>query len=550
MKICWFTTSDVRNENGVLRSEGADARYRVLMPVQALNARGHEAAIRRLTTATSPAQLAAEIGEELVVVGKLVPPRPADFGPLGSYVLKLIPELRARGKKVVVDINDHHFENGERGAYFRDVVTLADAVSASTPVMAAAIGAYTDRPVLLARDPFEGRHGEPKAVGQWERGWRRYFASGQRAREPVRMLWFGYPVNLNTLPALAEQVAPASRRQPILLRVITAPGCGADEFCAEVNDRYGPGMRAEFLPWSEERVWTSLAECDVVAIPSAPGEITKAVKSPNRVVEAIRAGRFVIAHPLPSYREFEPFAAIGDDLGQGLSWALGHPAGVRERIARGQRHIETHYSPEVAAAEWEAIFRRLAGGELAAQEAGGDAPGRLPQRLNLGCGDKLLAGYVNVDVAPSRDGARPDVLCDLHALSPFASGSVDEILAVHVIEHFWRWEVEDLLREWVRVLKPGGRMIVECPNLESACEAFLADPDARADPGREGQATMWVFYGDPEWRDPLMCHRWGYTPTSLARLLEGAGLSEVRREPARFKMREPRDMRVVGVKPR
>jgi hypothetical protein len=46
-----------------------------------------------------------------------------------------------------------------------------------------------------------------------------------------------------------------------------------------------------------------------------------------------------------------------------------------------------------------------------------------------------------------------------------------------------------------------------------------------------------------------MCHRWGYTPATLVRLLQGAGLTEVRQEAAQFKMREPRDMRVVGVKP-
>jgi hypothetical protein len=60
---------------------------------------------------------------------------------------------------------------------------------------------------------------------------------------------------------------------------------------------------------------------------------------------------------------------------------------------------------------------------------------------------------------------------------------------------------------------------------------------------------MWVLYGDPEWKDPLMIHRWGYTPESLARLLEQAGLTEVRQEPAEFKLREPRDMRVTARKP-
>lgn len=172
-----------------------------------------------------------------------------------------------------------------------------------------------------------------------------------------------------------------------------------------------------------------------------------------------------------------------------------------------------------------------------------------PIRLNLGCGDKILEGYTNVDVASQRAGKLPDVICDIRNLDKFSDNSVDEILAVHVVEHFWRWEVVDILREWVRVLKPGGKMILECPNLKSACEEFLRDVDKNAQPGPEGQRSMWVFYGDPSWSDPLMVHRWGYTPLSLAQVMFEAGLEDLRQEPAQFKLREPRDMRVTGCKP-
>lgn len=169
-------------------------------------------------------------------------------------------------------------------------------------------------------------------------------------------------------------------------------------------------------------------------------------------------------------------------------------------------------------------------------------------RLNLGCGDKILPGYVNVDIAPSRKGQVPDVLCDLHALK-FEEASADEILSVHVVEHFWRWEVVGVLKEWARVLKTGGKIVLECPNLESACREFLENPMQGAGPGKEGQRTMWVFYGDPAWRDPLMVHRWGYTPASLAEVMAEAGFIYIRQEPAEFKLKEPRDMRLVGVKP-
>ena len=168
-------------------------------------------------------------------------------------------------------------------------------------------------------------------------------------------------------------------------------------------------------------------------------------------------------------------------------------------------------------------------------------------RLNLGCGDKILPGYLNVDFAASRKGRRPDVLCDLRRLG-FAAASAAEVLAVHVIEHFYHWEVPALLAAWRRVLRPGGRIVLECPNLLHAARELLRDPERGSLPGKEGQMTMWVLYGDPSWRDPLMCHRWGYTPESLMRALAEAGFEDVRREPAQFKKREPRDMRITGVK--
>ncbi len=93
---------------------------------------------------------------------------------------------------------------------------------------------------------------------------------------------------------------------------------------------------------------------------------------------------------------------------------------------------------------------------------------------------------MNVDVVEARAGMKPDVICDLHDLVPFADASADEILSVHVVEHFWRWEIRDVLKEWMRVLKPGGRMVVECPNLESACRTFLENPQRQRarGPGR------------------------------------------------------------------
>jgi hypothetical protein len=169
-------------------------------------------------------------------------------------------------------------------------------------------------------------------------------------------------------------------------------------------------------------------------------------------------------------------------------------------------------------------------------------------RLNLGCGDKILQGYINVDFAESRKGSKPDVIADLRSLN-FSNNYADEIMAIHVIEHFHLWEAETLLLHWKEVLKPGGILILECPNILEAAKKLVENPErfARAE-GKEGQAVMWPLYGDPIWKDPLMCHRWGYTPSTLIDLLRRCGFNEVRQEPSIFKQQDPRDMRVVGVK--
>lgn len=70
-------------------------------------------------------------------------------------------------------------------------------------------------------------------------------------------------------------------------------------------------------------------------------------------------------------------------------------------------------------------------------------------KLNLGCGDKILSGYINVDTVLERAGNKPDIICDVRKLDNFSDGYADEILAVHVVEHFWRWEVVSILKEWV-----------------------------------------------------------------------------------------------------
>lgn len=354
--------------------------------------------------------------------------------------------------------------------------------------------------------------------------------------EVPRLLWFGNLMKSNAaaveagLLALMERV----RGRPLALDFVAAAEREAPLVAPLLAKLVAanPQLTTRFVAWSPEATLRAIDECDFVLLPQDTSSAWLSAKSHNRLVEAIRGGRLAIASPIPSYLELAEGAWVGEDLAQGLEWALANPAAAAERVRAGQAAIANRFSPEAVGRKWLDALQ----------------PAATPRRLNLGCGDKILPGYVNVDVATERAGRKPDVVCDLRRLEPFADASVDEVLSVHVVEHFWRWEAVDVLREWLRVLKPGGRMVLECPNLREACRALLEDP-AAAGPGKEGQRSTWVLYGDPRWRDPLMVHRWGYTPESLAELMREAGLVNVRQEPAQYKLREPRDMRIVGERP-
>jgi predicted SAM-dependent methyltransferase len=155
-------------------------------------------------------------------------------------------------------------------------------------------------------------------------------------------------------------------------------------------------------------------------------------------------------------------------------------------------------------------------------------------KLNLGCGNKKLEGYTGVDIDP-----RADVICDIRKLEFAADNSVEEIIAVHVIEHFYKWEVLPMLFEWKRVLKPGGKLILECPNLEVAAMAILK--------GWKDQMGMWALYGNPDLKNEFHCHHWGYTPATLVEVVRQAGYREPTALRAQFKIPE-RDLRVEAYK--
>ncbi|MEA2125350.1 MAG: hypothetical protein QOI80_2132 [Solirubrobacteraceae bacterium] len=136
-------------------------------------------------------------------------------------------------------------------------------------------------------------------------------------------------------------------------------------------------------------------------------------------------------------------------------------------------------------------------------------------RLNVGCGEKPLPGYVNVDFRPLPG---VDVVADATRL-PFEPGSVSELATFHLIEHFREHHVATvLLPHWRSLLRPDGVLRVVTPNWAVLIEQL-----------RTGERTFAEFktvtFGLQDYSGDD--HFALYTPETLTALLEAGGFERI-----------------------
>jgi predicted SAM-dependent methyltransferase len=143
---------------------------------------------------------------------------------------------------------------------------------------------------------------------------------------------------------------------------------------------------------------------------------------------------------------------------------------------------------------------------------------RDPARVNLGCGSDHRPGMVNLDFR-ALDGV--DVRADVTRL-PWASGTVDELLADDVLEHFPWARSRAVVAEWVRVLRPGGTITIRTPSLEGVLRLYRERPTGWGRDEGEIDPIVVRLFGGQEY--PGNFHHAIFDLRSLQALLEEAGL--------------------------
>ena len=83
-------------------------------------------------------------------------------------------------------------------------------------------------------------------------------------------------------------------------------------------------------------------------------------------------------------------------------------------------------------------------------------------KLNLGSSDRIIEGFLNVDILPAKG---VDIVCDLNKGIPLKDNSVTEIYACHILEHLD--DTVKIMEEIYRVCKNGAIVKIKVPYFKS-----------------------------------------------------------------------------------
>lgn len=207
-----------------------------------------------------------------------------------------------KNKMVIADFCDMHFDK----PFYKMILQVANGVTCPTQWMADLIRDEYGIEASVVPDPYEFEEAAPHCTGD-------------------KLLWFGHGLNIHSL----ERVITVLAGHPL---VIVSNIDGA-------------------VPWSIPNLLEQLAIADIVVIPE-----TAPYKSPNRTIEAIRRGCFVVAEPHPALNEI-PGIWIGD-LKKGIEWASQNPSEANQRTSIAQEYVRKMFSPKTQADAWRTAIQK------------------------------------------------------------------------------------------------------------------------------------------------------------------------------------------------
>ncbi len=158
-------------------------------------------------------------------------------------------------------------------------------------------------------------------------------------------------------------------------------------------------------------------------------------------------------------------------------------------------------------------------------------------RLHIGSGLNLKEGFTNVDKYVTHPQIESWDILNL----PINENTVELVLAEHLVEHLNFTEEKEFFYETYRVLKPGGILRIEVPDIEWVVKAFLEAKDDFKDFYMVGAADHYFGNGlaiDNRWsllttaiwgnqNGDGQFHKNGYTTEKLNSIAKLVGFTSV-----------------------
>lgn len=221
-------------------------------------------------------------------------------------------QARADGAKVVFDIADDHFGDSESSTY-REMVEASDYLVCASNVMRGRIFDYTKRDSVVISDPYEQDECEPHADGD-------------------SFLWFGHIRNFDEIQNVMHLLG--DRR----LRLVS-----------------GPKTFPQVIQWTPENMKHAFKLSNIALFPTQAGA---EYKSPNRLINSIRAGCFPLCMTHPAYLEFKHMAWVGH-FPTGLRWVDAFKNDLNGLVKEAQDYVRNRYSPKTIGEQWASFLHGL-----------------------------------------------------------------------------------------------------------------------------------------------------------------------------------------------
>lgn len=328
-RLIWLTDGNLTTVDGHLSSDMASTRYRVLTPAKSLQAYGWQSDI-----------IIEYESKSLGGWGKTIP-QPGDLLIISKvfteHALSLAFDAKKRGVKVLLDMCDNHLNHPKLGGIQKSLIEMADHIVTSTQPLKEALENIGKQADAVISDPVEFKRGEIKF----------------EPSKVLELVWFGHPVNIDTLADITPKLAILAQTLPLHLKVVTKLPNGQPDL-----DKIIPAnLCATYIPWSVSATEEAIKNSDIVIIPTVQNDFKNA-KSPNRLLEPLWAGRMVVAGPLPAYLHFADSAWVGKDIVEGIQWCLANPQEVKARIAQGQADIEKYFTAMAIGQQWQDVLTK------------------------------------------------------------------------------------------------------------------------------------------------------------------------------------------------